>query len=62
MTATPVDRPFANEPVLELLRADVRAQLDDALAAHDARGPLRVPVMVGGDARPGDGLVSTDPG
>ena len=40
-------KPFRNEPVLELRRAPVRAQLADALAAHDARPPLRVPVWVG---------------
>ena len=28
---------FANEPILELRRAPIRAQLADALAAHDAR-------------------------
>jgi RHH-type transcriptional regulator, proline utilization regulon repressor / proline dehydrogenase / delta 1-pyrroline-5-carboxylate dehydrogenase len=54
--------PFANEPVLELRRAAVRANLAGALAAHDARGPLRVPVWIGGDRRQGDDLVSTDPG
>src|SRR5215212_10602510 len=54
--------PFANEPVLELRRAPVRAQLADALRAHDARGPLDVPVWVGDGSRSGDELVSTDPG
>src|SRR5918999_6050584 len=54
--------PFINEPVLELRRAAVRANLAGALAAHDARGPLRVPVWIGGDRREGDDLVSTDPG
>jgi RHH-type proline utilization regulon transcriptional repressor/proline dehydrogenase/delta 1-pyrroline-5-carboxylate dehydrogenase len=54
--------PFANEPILELRRAPVRAQLADALSAHDARGPLRVPVWVGRDRREGEELVSTDPG
>jgi len=53
---------FANEPVLELRRAPVRAGLADALRDHDARGPLAVPVWVGDDARAGDALVSTDPG
>jgi len=45
-------KPFANEPVLELRRAPVRASLADALASVDAELPLRV----GGDA-----LVSVDP-
>ena len=54
--------PFANEPVLELRRAPVRAQLADALRDHDARGALRVPVWVGDDERAGDAIVSTDPG
>jgi RHH-type proline utilization regulon transcriptional repressor/proline dehydrogenase/delta 1-pyrroline-5-carboxylate dehydrogenase len=64
MTATAVDlsKPFANEPVLELRRAAVRAGLADALAAHDARGPLRVPVWVGEDRREGSEISSTDPG
>ena len=53
---------FANEPVLELRRAPVRAGLADALRAHDARGPLDVPVWIGRDTRLGDALVSTDPG
>ena len=55
-------RPFANEPILELRRASVRAGLAGALEAVDARGPVRVPVWVGDDARYGDALVSTDPG
>ena len=59
MTSLP---PFANEPVLELRRAPVRAQLVDALAAADARLPLDVPVWVGEDRGAGDGLLSTDPG
>ena len=54
--------PFANEPVLELRRAPVRAALADALAELDARLPLSVPVMVADDERPGDELVSSDPG
>jgi RHH-type transcriptional regulator, proline utilization regulon repressor / proline dehydrogenase / delta 1-pyrroline-5-carboxylate dehydrogenase len=54
--------PFANEPVLELRRAPVRAQLADALAAVDARMPLRVPVWVGADRGAAEGLDSTDPG
>jgi RHH-type proline utilization regulon transcriptional repressor/proline dehydrogenase/delta 1-pyrroline-5-carboxylate dehydrogenase len=56
--------PFANEPVLELRRASVRAQLSDALVRLDRELPLRVPVMVGEDIRtgPGDQFDSTDPG
>jgi RHH-type proline utilization regulon transcriptional repressor/proline dehydrogenase/delta 1-pyrroline-5-carboxylate dehydrogenase len=55
-------KPFRNEPVLELRRAPIRAQLADALAAHDARPPLRVPVWVGADTREDDAFASTDPG
>ena len=55
-------KPFTNEPVLELRRAPVRAQLADALAAHDARGPIRVPVWIGDERREGDDIASTDPG
>jgi RHH-type proline utilization regulon transcriptional repressor/proline dehydrogenase/delta 1-pyrroline-5-carboxylate dehydrogenase len=58
----PALSPFANEPVLELRRAAVRAQLQDALAGVDAKLPLRVPVMVGGSERTGGELLSTDPG
>jgi len=54
--------PFANEPVLELRRAAVRARLADALATVDGALPLRVPALIGNDERAGDGLVSTDPG
>jgi RHH-type proline utilization regulon transcriptional repressor/proline dehydrogenase/delta 1-pyrroline-5-carboxylate dehydrogenase len=53
---------FANEPVLELRRADVRAQLADALKRVDAELPLRVPVLIGEDKRAGDEILSTDPG
>ncbi|HVL95880.1 MAG TPA: aldehyde dehydrogenase family protein [Solirubrobacteraceae bacterium] len=53
--------PFRNEPILELRRAPVRAQLGDALAALDAELPVRVPVWVGDERREGDELVSTDP-
>jgi RHH-type proline utilization regulon transcriptional repressor/proline dehydrogenase/delta 1-pyrroline-5-carboxylate dehydrogenase len=55
-------KPFANEPILELRRAPVREQLAGALAEHDARPPLRVPVWIGDDRREGDDIVSTDPG
>ncbi|MBV9802735.1 MAG: aldehyde dehydrogenase family protein [Solirubrobacterales bacterium] len=54
--------PFANEPVLELRRSAVRAQLQEAMRGLDARLPLRVPVVVGEDERRGEGLPSTDPG
>jgi RHH-type proline utilization regulon transcriptional repressor/proline dehydrogenase/delta 1-pyrroline-5-carboxylate dehydrogenase len=54
--------PFANEPILELRRASVRAGLDGALASLDARLPLDVPVLIGEHSRPGDALLSTDPG
>jgi RHH-type proline utilization regulon transcriptional repressor/proline dehydrogenase/delta 1-pyrroline-5-carboxylate dehydrogenase len=51
-----------NEPVLELRRAPVRAQLADALRAHDARAVLRVPVWIGAERREAEELTSTDPG
>ena len=54
--------PFANEPVLELRRAPVRAQLQDGLEQMSARLPLRVPVMIGDGERSGSELISTDPG
>src|SRR5215213_7162632 len=55
-------KPFANEPVLELRRAPVRARLEEALREHDARPALQVPVWIGEDRREGDELLSTDPG
>jgi RHH-type proline utilization regulon transcriptional repressor/proline dehydrogenase/delta 1-pyrroline-5-carboxylate dehydrogenase len=54
--------PFANEPVLELRRADVRARLADALAGLDDRLPLDVPVLIRGEERRGEEVLSTDPG
>jgi RHH-type proline utilization regulon transcriptional repressor/proline dehydrogenase/delta 1-pyrroline-5-carboxylate dehydrogenase len=56
--------PFANEPVLELRRAAVRAELAAALGRVEATLPLTVPVLIGGDRRePGaEALESTDPG
>jgi RHH-type proline utilization regulon transcriptional repressor/proline dehydrogenase/delta 1-pyrroline-5-carboxylate dehydrogenase len=54
--------PFANEPVLELRRAAVRAGLGDALARVDALLPLDVPVTIGDSTRAGGELPSTDPG
>jgi RHH-type proline utilization regulon transcriptional repressor/proline dehydrogenase/delta 1-pyrroline-5-carboxylate dehydrogenase len=53
---------FRNEPILELRRAPIRAQLAGALEEHDARPPVRVPVWVGNERREGDELISTDPG
>jgi RHH-type proline utilization regulon transcriptional repressor/proline dehydrogenase/delta 1-pyrroline-5-carboxylate dehydrogenase len=40
----------------------VRAGLADALASVERELPLAVPVWVGADARPGEELLSTDPG
>jgi RHH-type transcriptional regulator, proline utilization regulon repressor / proline dehydrogenase / delta 1-pyrroline-5-carboxylate dehydrogenase len=51
-------KPFVNEPVLELRRASVRAQLEGALSDET----LRVPVWIGDDVRHGSELLSTDPG
>jgi RHH-type proline utilization regulon transcriptional repressor/proline dehydrogenase/delta 1-pyrroline-5-carboxylate dehydrogenase len=53
---------FANEPVLELRRGAVRAQLSDALERLDRELPLTVPVMIGDGERTAEGIVSTDPG
>jgi len=54
--------PFANEPILELRRASVRAGLDDALARVDRTLPISVPAMIGDGERIGAELESTDPG
>jgi hypothetical protein len=40
----------------------VRAQLAEALSAHDARGPVSAAVWIVEDRREGSELVSTDPG
>jgi RHH-type proline utilization regulon transcriptional repressor/proline dehydrogenase/delta 1-pyrroline-5-carboxylate dehydrogenase len=53
---------FANEPILELRRAPVRARLRGALEAFDAEPVIQVPVWVGEGRRTGAALVSTDPG
>ena len=54
---------LANEPTLELRRADAREGLLEALAELDRRLPLDVPVLIGGERgarrrarvdRPGD--------
>jgi RHH-type proline utilization regulon transcriptional repressor/proline dehydrogenase/delta 1-pyrroline-5-carboxylate dehydrogenase len=54
--------PFKNEPILELRRAPVRARLKDAIAEHDAKPPLKVPVWIGNERREAEEIVSTDPG
>lgn len=53
--------PFANEPLLELRRPAARAALTRALAALDARLPLRAPVVIDGAEHPGLPLPSVDP-
>jgi RHH-type proline utilization regulon transcriptional repressor/proline dehydrogenase/delta 1-pyrroline-5-carboxylate dehydrogenase len=53
---------FANEPILELRRAPERDALLEALRALDARLPLAVPVLIGGERGAAAGLDSTDPG
>jgi RHH-type proline utilization regulon transcriptional repressor/proline dehydrogenase/delta 1-pyrroline-5-carboxylate dehydrogenase len=53
---------FSNEPILELRRRAARDSLLSALAELDARLPLSVPVLVGGDAGLSSGIESTDPG
>ena len=53
---------FINEPLLELRRAPVRADLTDALATLDAQLPWRVPVIVGGERRDEPTFTSHDPG
>ena len=55
-------KPFVNEPILELRRAPVRAQLAGALDAFDAQGVMKVPVWIGNETRHGAELISTDPG
>jgi RHH-type proline utilization regulon transcriptional repressor/proline dehydrogenase/delta 1-pyrroline-5-carboxylate dehydrogenase len=54
-------KPFRNEPVLELRRGPIRAQLEGALEKVDHELPLRVPVWIGNDKRFADDVVSTDP-
>ena len=53
---------FANEPILELRRAPARESLLAALRELDARLPLEVPILVGGDRGAAEGFESTDPG
>jgi RHH-type proline utilization regulon transcriptional repressor/proline dehydrogenase/delta 1-pyrroline-5-carboxylate dehydrogenase len=54
--------PFVNQPVLELRRASVRAELTAALARLDGQLPLRVPVLIGEHERFNPELESSDPG
>ena len=60
MTATAAE--FANEPLLELRRAEVRADALAALAALDARLPLEVPLLIGDELVAGEPFASVDPG
>ncbi|WP_354700321.1 1-pyrroline-5-carboxylate dehydrogenase [Paraconexibacter sp. AEG42_29] len=53
--------PFRNEPLLELRRPQPRADLVAALAALDARLPLRAPVVIDGRAGTELPLRSVDP-
>ncbi|RKQ88254.1 RHH-type proline utilization regulon transcriptional repressor/proline dehydrogenase/delta 1-pyrroline-5-carboxylate dehydrogenase [Solirubrobacter pauli] len=53
---------FINEPLLELRRAPVRANLTEAMTALDAQLPWRVPVIVGGERRDEPSFTSHDPG
>jgi RHH-type transcriptional regulator, proline utilization regulon repressor / proline dehydrogenase / delta 1-pyrroline-5-carboxylate dehydrogenase len=53
---------FKNEPILELRRAPARESLLEALRSLDARLPLEVPILVGGERGDAAGLDSTDPG
>jgi RHH-type proline utilization regulon transcriptional repressor/proline dehydrogenase/delta 1-pyrroline-5-carboxylate dehydrogenase len=54
--------PFANEPLLELRRADVREALLAGLAELDATLPVRAGMLIGTDRVDGEALVSSDPG
>ncbi|MEA2419675.1 MAG: RHH-type transcriptional regulator, proline utilization regulon repressor / proline dehydrogenase [Thermoleophilaceae bacterium] len=53
---------FRNEPILELRRARERESLLEALRGLDAKLPLTVPVLIGGERGAATGLDSTDPG
>ena len=61
-TAGTASAGFRNEPILELRRAPVRESLLGALRDLDAKLPLEVPVLVGGDTGARDGFESEDPG
>jgi RHH-type proline utilization regulon transcriptional repressor/proline dehydrogenase/delta 1-pyrroline-5-carboxylate dehydrogenase len=62
LTSTAPTTGFRNEPILELRRAPARESLLEALRELDARLPLSVPLLIGGDAVRGEALVSSDPG
>jgi RHH-type proline utilization regulon transcriptional repressor/proline dehydrogenase/delta 1-pyrroline-5-carboxylate dehydrogenase len=62
VTATATSSGFRNEPVLELRRAPARESLLTALGELDARLPLEVPVLIGGQRGATTGIDSTDPG
>ncbi|MCW3003155.1 MAG: Aldehyde Dehydrogenase [Conexibacter sp.] len=53
---------FANEPLLELRRSEVRGAALAALAALDAQLPLEVPMLIGAEIVRGDTFASIDPG
>jgi RHH-type proline utilization regulon transcriptional repressor/proline dehydrogenase/delta 1-pyrroline-5-carboxylate dehydrogenase len=53
---------FENERHLELRRAPARDSLVEAARELDRRLPLTVPLLIGGDRREGDELMSVDPG
>jgi RHH-type transcriptional regulator, proline utilization regulon repressor / proline dehydrogenase / delta 1-pyrroline-5-carboxylate dehydrogenase len=54
--------PFANEPPLELRRAEIRDSLAGALERVDAALPTSVPVLIGAERREAGDFASTDPG
>jgi len=54
--------PFANEPLLELRREEVRESLLAAAGVLAERLPLRVPELISEERREGEDLVSSDPG
>jgi len=60
MSATTTE--FVNEPLLELRRAEVRADATAALAALDAQLPLEVPMLIGTELVRGNVFASVDPG
>jgi RHH-type proline utilization regulon transcriptional repressor/proline dehydrogenase/delta 1-pyrroline-5-carboxylate dehydrogenase len=53
---------FANEPLLELRREEVRGEATAALAALDAQLPLEVPMLIGTELVRGNAFASVDPG